>query len=105
MNYDAEDRPQEEGCEAERPGYELFLYIAGASPRSQQAVANVRKLCELLPPGVCDLKVVDILQTPKTAKDDQIIAVPALLKKLPQPIRLFIGDLSNKDEILKALKD
>lgn len=83
--------------------YELRLYIAGSSPRSQQAVANVRNLCENLLLGNCDLKVVDIFQQPQAAKDDQIVAVPTLIKKSPKPVRIFIGDMSNKHEILLAL--
>lgn len=84
--------------------YELCLYIAGASPRSHQAVANVRKLCEDSLSGVCNLKIVDILQQPQAAKDDQIIAVPTLIKKKPMPVRRFIGDMSNKEEILRVLE-
>jgi len=83
--------------------YELRLYIAGSSPRSQQAVANVRKLCENSLLGSYDLKVIDVFQQPQAAKDDRIIAVPTLIKKLPRPVRIFIGDMSNKDEILLAL--
>lgn len=83
--------------------YELRLYIAGSSPRSQQAVANIRKLCENSLLGNCDLKVVDVFQQPQAAKDDQIIAVPTLIKKLPKPVRIFIGDMSNENEILLAL--
>ncbi len=84
--------------------YDLWLYIAGASPRSQRAVANIRKLCENSLYGTCNLKVVDILQQPQLAKEDQIIAVPTLIKKSPKPVRLFIGDMSNKDDILLALE-
>lgn len=83
--------------------YALCLFIAGSSPRSSQAVANVRKLCADSLPGVCDLEVVDILQQPQVAKDNQIIAVPTLIKKLPKPIRLFVGDMSNGEAILQAM--
>ena len=84
--------------------YDLCLYIAGSSPRSRQAVTNVRKICANLLSGVCDLEVVDILQQPQAARDNQIIAVPTLIKRMPKPTRLFIGDMSNVDAILRALE-
>lgn len=83
---------------------DLFLYIAGSSPRSKRAVDNVKQICGSLQPRNCDLTVVDILQQPQAAKDNQIIAIPTLIKKLPIPIRLFVGDMSNRDEILHALE-
>jgi circadian clock protein KaiB len=90
----------------ESPGkvYYLCLFIAGSFPRSQLAVANVRKLCDSLPSGVCDLKVIDILQQPQAAKEDQIIAVPTLIEKRPKPVRLFVGDMSNENAILRTLE-
>lgn len=84
--------------------YDFCLYIAGTSLRSSRAIANVRKLCTNLPSGVCDLVVVDILQQPQAAKENQIIVVPTLIKKNPRPIRRFIGDMSNEDEILRILR-
>jgi circadian clock protein KaiB len=84
--------------------YDFCLFIAGTSPRSSRAIENVRKLCANLPSGVCDLVVVDILQQPQAAKENQIIVVPTLIKKLPKPIRRFIGDMSNEDEILRILE-
>jgi circadian clock protein KaiB len=84
--------------------YDFSLYIAGSSPRSSRAVANVRKLFAKLPSGVCNLEVVDILQQPQVAKENQIIAVPTLIKKKPVPMRMFIGDMSNEDEILRILE-
>src|SRR5664279_3942713 len=84
--------------------YDLTLYIAGSSPRSLKAVSNLRKLCENSLTGVCDFKVIDILQNPEAAKADQIIAVPTLIKR-PHPIRLFIGDMSDTEDILRALED
>jgi circadian clock protein KaiB len=85
--------------------YELRLYIAGSTPRSQQAVAVLRRLCDTELAGLCHLRVVDIFQQPQAAKDDQIIAVPTLIKKKPEPVRLFIGDMSNTSEIIKGIKD
>jgi len=85
--------------------YSLFLYIAGSTPRSRRAVINVRKICEGLLKEICDLQVIDIFQQPLVAKTDQIIAVPTLIKKFPNPSRLFIGDMSNTDDILAAILD
>jgi len=80
----------------------LHLYIAGSSPRSQRAVAKVKGLCSQLT-NSCELKVIDIFQQPLLAKADQIIAVPSLVKKAPDPIRLFVGDMSDSDTILACL--
>lgn len=93
-----------ESTEATQNTFDFCLFIAGTSPRSSRAIANVRKLCANLPSGVCDLIVVDILQQPQAAKENQIVVVPTLIKKLPGPVRRFIGDMSNQDEILQILK-
>jgi circadian clock protein KaiB len=85
--------------------YDLCLYIAGASPRSLQAISILRTLCNTSLAGICVFKVVDILQQPQAAKDAQIIAVPTLIKKEPKPVRLFIGDMSNSAEILRGIKE
>ncbi|MDR3561184.1 MAG: circadian clock KaiB family protein [Negativicutes bacterium] len=82
--------------------YVLHLYIAGSSPRSLRAVAKVKGLCGSLQDR-CELKIIDIFQQPLLAKADQIIAVPTLVKKLPCPVRLFVGDLSDSDTILACL--
>lgn len=103
MTLQIKSNRQGEVTDSTQAPYELCLYIAGSSPRSQQAVANVRKLCENSLLGSYDLKVVDVFQQPQAAKDDQIIAVPTLIKKKPKPVRIFIGDMSNEDEILLAL--
>jgi circadian clock protein KaiB len=91
-------------CEKGGTKYDLYLYIAGSSARSQRAIANIKKICEDSLQGICSLKVVDIFQQPQAAKDDQIFAVPALIKKMPAPIRLFVGDMSNIEDILAALE-
>jgi circadian clock protein KaiB len=91
----------------DKPGqvYDLCLYIAGASPRSRLAISTLRKLCDTSLAGLCVFRVVDILQQPQAAKDDQIIAVPTLIKKNPRPVRLFIGDMLNSAEILRGIKE
>lgn len=83
--------------------YELKLYVTGTSPRSGQAIANVRSLCEEYLKGRYDLEVIDIYQQPGVAASEQIIAAPTLIKKSPAPSRRMIGDLSNRDKILVGL--
>jgi circadian clock protein KaiB len=87
----------------DRRRYVLRLYIAGATPRSSQAVDNVKQICEEYLQGRYDLQVVDIYRNPVLAKGEQIVAVPTLIKRLPQPLRRFIGDLSDKERILVGL--
>jgi len=83
--------------------YVLRLYIAGVTPKSTRAIMNVRKICEENLKGRYDLEVVDIYQQPILAKGEQIIAAPTLLKKLPLPLRKFIGDMSDTKKILVGL--
>jgi circadian clock protein KaiB len=80
--------------------YVLRLYVTGSTPRSTRAIANIRKFCEAYLDGCYDLEVVDISQYPSLAEGEQIIAVPTLIKKLPLPLRRFIGDMSQTDRIL-----
>lgn len=83
--------------------YVLRLYITGTTPRSTRALVNIRKLCEEHLQGRYDLEVVDIFQNPTLAEGEQIIAAPTLIKKLPLPLRRFIGDLSQTERILIGL--
>ena len=89
--------------ERERPAYVLRLYIAGLTPRSTLAIQNIRKICEEHLKGRYDLQVVDIYQHPTLAEGEQIIAAPTLIKKLPLPLRRFIGDMSDTEKILVGL--
>ena len=88
---------------AETERYELKLYVTGTSPRSGQALANVRALCDEYLPGRYDLEVIDIYQQPSVAVSEQIVAAPTLIKLFPAPTRRMIGDLSNRDKILIGL--
>jgi circadian clock protein KaiB len=81
----------------------LRLYIAGSSDRSTRAIQNAKEICEEHLAGTYELDVVDIFAQPTLAKDDQILAVPTLIKKLPLPLRRFIGDLSDRDVVLVGL--
>ena len=83
--------------------YELRLFITGTTPRSTQAIANIRSLCEEHLPGRYDLEVVDIYQQPAAASAEQIIAAPTLVKKSPSPSRRLVGDLSDRNKVLIGL--
>jgi len=83
--------------------YILRLYITGASSRSASAIENLKKICEENLEGRYELEVIDLFQNPHMAKDEQIIAVPTLIKKLPLPFRRIIGDMSNMEKVLMGL--
>jgi circadian clock protein KaiB len=83
--------------------YVLRLYVTGMTPRSINAIENIRKICEENLQGRYELEIIDIYQQPEYAKKEEIIAAPTLIKKLPLPLRKFIGDMSNKDKILIGL--
>ena len=83
--------------------YVLRLYITGTTPHAMRAIANIRKICEEHLHGRYDLEVVDITQHPTLAAGEQIIAAPTLIKKLPLPLRRFIGDMSHTEKILLGL--
>jgi circadian clock protein KaiB len=83
--------------------YVLRLYVTGMTPKSINAIENIRKICEENLKGRYELDVIDIYQQPEYAKKEQIIAAPTLIKKLPLPLRKFIGDMSDKDKILVGL--
>jgi circadian clock protein KaiB len=82
---------------ATRPAgkYVLRLYVAGATDRSRQAILRARRLCEAELKGNCELEVIDVYQQPILARDGQIVATPTLVREFPQPVRRFIGNLSN----------
>ena len=86
-----------------RQRYVLKLYITGATPASARALVNIRQICEEHLKERYELEVIDISQHPTLAKGEQIIAAPTLIKKLPTPLRRFIGDLSQTDRILLGL--
>lgn len=81
----------------------LRLYVAGQSPRSLHALANIRRICSDLLPGRHDLEVIDLYQQPERAQDAQIVALPTLVKQSPSPHRVLIGDLSQTQDVLRAL--
>lgn len=83
--------------------WELKLYIAGKTIKSQTALRNLKKYCEEHLKGKYKLEVIDLLKKPQLAEGDQIFAVPTLVKKVPEPIRKIIGDLSNEEKVLVGL--
>ena len=83
--------------------YILRLFITGATSRSVQALSNLKKICEEYLEGKYELEVVDLYQNPSLAKEEQIIAAPTLIKKLPLPFRRIIGDMSDMEKVLKGL--
>lgn len=83
--------------------FHLRLYVAGQTPRSTAALANLRRVCEERVPGKYEIEVIDLLKKPQLASGDQILAVPTLVRRLPQPMRKIIGDLSNKEKLLIGL--
>ncbi len=83
--------------------YVLRLYVTGATPKSTRAILNIKSICEEHLHGRYALEVIDVYQQPVLARGDQIIAVPTLIKKLPHPLRVFIGDMSRKEKILLGL--
>jgi len=84
-------------------GYNLRLYVAGQTPKSITAIANLKKLCERHLPGRYSIDIVDLMQNPSLAQRDQIVAIPTLIRKLPEPIKRIIGDLSNTERVLVGL--
>ena len=84
--------------------WDLRLYVAGQTSRSTAALANLRTLCDKHLQGRHRIEVIDLGQRPELARQDQIVAIPTLVRKLPEPIRKIIGDLSNTDRALVALE-
>jgi len=84
--------------------FNLRLYVAGLSPKSIRAIENLRQICETHLAGRYRVEVIDLLVNPKLARGDEIIAVPTLVRTLPQPIRTIIGDLSDADRVLVGLQ-
>jgi len=83
--------------------WELRLYVAGQTPKSLAAFANLKKICEEHLAGQYHIEVIDLLKKPQLASGDQILAIPTLVRKLPEPIRKIIGDLSDTERVLVGL--
>ena len=87
----------------EGQNYILKLFVSGSTPRSERAVANLRRLCEDEFQGCYELQVIDVLEHPEQAEAERVLATPMLIKQLPPPLRRVIGDLSNRDKVFLGL--
>ena len=85
------------------PAYQLRLYVAGQTVRSLQAFANLKRICEEHLAGRYEIEVIDLVKNPQLAQGYQILALPTLVRKLPEPVRKIIGDLSNTERVLVGL--
>jgi circadian clock protein KaiB len=83
--------------------YRLRLYVAGQTPKSTLAFTNLKQICEDHLQGRYEIEIVDLLENPQLARGDQILAVPTLVRRLPEPIKKIIGDLSNTERVLVGL--
>jgi circadian clock protein KaiB len=101
MNRPAEADPQEEAVQDGH--YNLRLYVAGQTPKSITALANLKTICEDHLAGRYRIEVIDLLQQPQLAAGDQILAVPTLVRRLPEPLKKIIGNLSDRERVLVGL--
>jgi len=83
--------------------YRLRLFVTGATPNSSRAISNLKEICETYLKGKYELEIIDVYQQPLIAEDEQIIALPVLIKKFPFPERRLIGDMSDLNKVLKGL--
>lgn len=95
--------PKTKPAKAEPDTYILRLYVAGQTPKCLTAFANLKKICEEHLAGQYQIEVIDLLVNPHLAAGDQILAIPTLVRKLPEPVRRIIGDLSNTERVLIGL--
>ncbi len=96
-------QPKDKPFKEEGSRYVLRLYVAGKSPKSVNAITNIKKICEENLQGRYELDVIDLYQQPQLAQGEQIIALPTLIRKLPPPLRRIIGDMSNTERVLVGL--
>ena len=83
--------------------YNLRLYVAGQSPKSLVAIANLKNICDEHLAGRYTVEIVDLVKNPHLAKKDQVVAIPTLIRELPEPVKRIIGDLSNRDRVVIGL--
>jgi len=87
----------------ELEGYSLRLYVAGQTPKSITAIANLKKICDEHLPGRYQIEIIDVMKDPALAMRHQIVAIPTLIRQLPEPLKRIIGDLSNTERVLVGL--
>jgi circadian clock protein KaiB len=83
--------------------FSLRLYVAGQTPKSVLALTNLKQICEEHLQGRYEIEIIDLIENPQLARGDQILAVPTLVRRLPEPIKKIIGDLSNRERVLVGL--
>lgn len=93
----------DDGAQGTEPKWLLRLYVTGRSPKCVAALENLKRFCEERMAGRYEIEVIDLLENPRLAKDDQIVAIPTLVRKLPQPLRKIIGNLSDTERMLVGL--
>ena len=98
-----EGKVEQADSHSRQPKYILRLYVSGSTLKSSRAVENIKRVCEQHLKNRYDLEVIDIYQQAKLARDQQIVAVPMLIKRLPLPLRRLIGDMSNRKKVLFGL--
>jgi circadian clock protein KaiB len=91
------------GTDDESMEFNLRLYVAGQTPKSLAAIANLKKICEENLAGRYKIEVIDLVVTPQLAAGDQIVAIPTLVRRLPPPLKRMIGDLSNSEKVIVGL--
>ena len=95
--------PKKAASGGPKPKYALRLYVAGMSPRSVTSVKSIKQICDEYLKDRCDLEIIDICREPEKAREEQIIAAPTLIKKLPLPLRRFIGTMVDREKIIVGL--
>ena len=91
------------GDEIDGGPYHMRLYVAGHTVKSMAAMANLKRICDEHLPGRYDIEVIDLLKNPQLAAGDQILAIPTLVRRIPEPLKRIIGDLSNTEKVLVGL--
>ena len=100
----AREAPVKKSVSEKKKEWELRLYVAGQTPKSLAALANLKKICEEHLAGKYHIEVIDLLKNPQLARGDQIVAVPTMVRKLPEPVRKIIGNLSDPEKVLVGLQ-
>ena len=100
---DSNEKPKASIEKLNKDMFVLRLYIAGQTPKSLAAISNLKKICESYLENKYTVEVIDLLENPRLAQSDQILAIPTLVRKLPTPVKKIIGDLSNTEKVLIGL--
>ncbi len=103
MNQEDKDMQEQPEAQGGPEKWTLRLYVAGQTPKSRAAFANLKQICEEHLAGQYSIEVIDLIENPKLARGDQIFAVPTLVRRLPPPIKKIIGDLSDTERVLVGL--